>query len=404
MLVMSLFACAADFTDASLAESSKIRAVSGGTLLATTIDPRHAELAGAVWPGSTTNALVARIDATASAGTFPLEVTFDGSASDVLSGSRFEWTFGDGTLVDGVASASHTYVGVGSFEATLTLIDDLTGALSSSTVTIDVDYPACPVGAQPLMWGHVDDAGLNELSGIVTSRIDSDAYWVHEDSGNTPVLTSIDKWGATQAVYTLPGAWSDFEDVSVQVDPATGVSTLFMGDIGNNGHDRGEIAVWIAEEPDPHVDGALDPVLMALTYPNGRSLDSETLLVDPLTLDLFIVSKEYDGPISLFVKRAPHVGEGPFELEDLGELPFEMTATGGDVSSDGTRIVIRDYSPTALVWNRDGYRPLEDALFEGPCEIEIENEPQGEAIAFTADGGIVTVSEGTQEPLNYVGL
>ena len=397
-MLVWLVACQVDSLDLSSDSPSGVRHTSDFLAISDAVRPTG--------PGiliTLEDPLVARIDADTDSGTFPLAVSFDASASQAASGSRYEWDFGDGALADGL-STSHTYLGEGSFEATLTLIDDLTGALSETTVTIDVDYPSCPVPAVPLAWGHVDDPGLSELSGIVTSRIDSEAYWVHEDSGNSPVLTAIDKWGATQGVYTLPGWWSDFEDVSIQIDPATGDSMLFMGDIGNNGHDRSEIAVWVAEEPDPHSDGALDPTRMALTYPDGRSLDSETLLVDPLTLDLFIVSKEYDGPISLFVKRAPHVGEGPFELEDLGELPFEITATGGDVSSDGTRIVIRDYSPTALVWNRDGYRPLEEALFDLPCEIEIENEPQGEAIAFTAEGGIVTVSEGTQEPLNYVGL
>lgn len=399
MLVMWLVACQVDSMDSGSDSPPGVRQASSFIDITSTVNPT---VPGGVMPF--VDPLVARIVANTASGAFPLSVSFDASDSDAVSGSRYEWTFGDGALADGLAT-SHTYVGEGRFDATLTLIDDLTGAISATAVTIDVDYPSCPVPAVPMAWGHVDDPGLNELSGIVTSRLDPDAYWVHEDGGNSPILTAIDKWGATQGVYPLPGWWSDFEDLEIQIDPATGDAMMFLADIGNNGHDRSEIAVWIAEEPDPHTDGALDPTRMALTYPGGRSLDSETLLVDPLTLDLFIVSKEYDGPISLFVKRAPHVGEGPFELEDLGELPFEMTATGGDVSSDGTRIVIRDYSPTALVWNRDGYLPLEVALFEDePCEIDIENEPQGEAIAFTADGGIVTVSEGTQEPLNYTGL
>lgn len=347
--------------------------------------------------------LVARISADADLGEFPLAVTFDGTGSDAAPGTRFEWTFGDGAIAAGEA-ATHTYVGEGNFEATLTVINDVTGALSESSVTIDVLPPACQVAEASLMWGHVDDPALSELSGIVASRLDPDAYWVHEDSGNSPVLTAIDMWGATLGTWDIPESMPDFEDLEATVDPETGVSMLFLGDIGNNGHDRGEVSVWVAEEPDPRSDGTLDPFRMGLDYPNWESLDSETLLVDPLTMDVYIVTKEYEGPSKLFVKRAPHE-EGSFVLEDLGEMPVEITATAGDVSFDGTRIVVRDYSPTAYVWMRDGYRPLEDAFDQLPCEIEIHSEPQGEAVAFTLDGaGIVTLSEGGQEPLYYIEL
>jgi hypothetical protein len=347
--------------------------------------------------------LVARIAADAVTGDFPLVVSFDGTTSDLgTGGPRFEWDFGDGALGDGEL-ASHTYIGEGSFEATLTLFDDLIGAESTTSVTIEVGFPPCPTTAAPVEWGHVDDGELSELSGIVSSRIDPEAYWVHEDSGQEDTLTAIDMWGATLGTYTLPEL-SDFEDIAIAVDPETGVSTLFLGDIGDNGHSRGDVEVYVVAEPDPRASGDLVPFPMHLDYPEG-SLDSESLLVDPLTLDVFIVTKEHDGAFELYVKRAPHA-EGDYVLENLGEFPFEeFTATAGDVSPDGTRIVLRDYTDTALIWMRDAYRPLEEALDQTPCEFDIADEGQGEAMGFTFDGtGVVTVSEGENEVLNYIEL
>jgi PKD repeat protein len=349
--------------------------------------------------------LVARLTADVLYGVFPLVVSFDASESELApDGISFEWSFGDGAVSTDTAP-THTYLGQGVFEATLTLVEERTGAVSSAQAIIEVQAPSCPSAEEPEVWGHVDDTSLTELSGIASSPLEPGVWWVHEDSGNSPDLTAIDAWGATLSTWQLPDGWLDFEDLSIALDPATGTPTMFMGDIGDNGYNRDEIAVWVAEEPDPFTDGELDPLRMELIYPDGAR-NAETLLVDPISFDVYIVTKDYDGDAELYVKRAPHDSEGPFVLEDLGDLESEsLVATGGSVSVDGTRIVLRDYSDTAYVWNRDGYLPLEEALLAEPCEIEIAGEPQGEAVAFTADGGgIVTISEGSAQALNYIGL
>ena len=356
--------------------------------------------------GALLRPLAARLTASVVAGSFPLEVSLDASSSDLGSGRvRYEWSFGDGAASVGASSAVHTYVGEGLFEASVTVVDVRNGRRSTADVTVDVEAPGCPAEASPVVWGHVDDGGLTELSGIVTSRIDPEAYWVHEDSGQTPEIIAMNQWGNTLGTYTLPDDFSDFEDLAAAVDPETGISTLFLGDIGDNARARSEIAVWVTEEPDPHADGDLEPLRMALEYPDGAK-DSETLLVDPLTFDLYVVTKSSSGSTGVYVKRAPHDDEGPHTLEHVGTpSALAITATAGDVSPDGLWVVVRDYSDTARLFVRDGYAPLEDAFDGSYCSIDIAGEQQGEAIAFDAGGGgLITVSEGTNEPLNFVGL
>jgi len=79
---------------------------------------------------------VAAASATPSSGTVPLAVAFSGSGSSDSDGSiaSYAWTFGDGSSASGV-SASHTYVGAGTYTAKLTVTDNL-GATGSQNLTI----------------------------------------------------------------------------------------------------------------------------------------------------------------------------------------------------------------------------------------------------------------------------
>ena len=68
--------------------------------------------------------------------------------------------------------------------------------------------------------------------------------------------------------------------------------------------------------------------------------------------------------------------------------------TGGDVSPDGSLVVLRTYR-SVLVFERADDQTLAEALLGEPCFGPQEEEPQGEAIAFTGDGAAyVTASEG----------
>ena len=363
-------------------------------------DARFALTAGA--PGGS---LLAWIDADADAGDFPLVVSFDPGGSSLGSGSvRYDWSFGDGAGAVDAGEVVHTYVGEGSFVASLTLTDEVTGDVSVSELTIEVSTPDCPDEGSPEDLGTLEDDEVDELSGIAVSRLDPTVYWVHEDGDESDRLLAVDAEGAVLSEQGLPDEIDDLEDISAVVDPQTGTPTLFLADTGDNDEERDNAAVWVVAEPDPWIDGELVPLRMELTYPDGP-VDAESLLVDPLTMDLYLLTKESD-EARVYVKRAPHDDEGPFEVEALGTWSsLDFMASGGDVSADGTRVVVRGYSSHARVWMRDGYLPLEAAFDEDPCTVDIRSEEQGEGVAFTADGaGLVTVSEGEDPSVSYVEL
>ena len=78
----------------------------------------------------------ARLTASTTSGTAPLQVVFDGSTSTDPENSTltYSWNFGDGSSAQG-NTTTHTYTSTGIFTATLTVTDDI-GAASSTTTTI----------------------------------------------------------------------------------------------------------------------------------------------------------------------------------------------------------------------------------------------------------------------------
>ncbi len=193
----------------------------------------------------------------------------------------------------------------------------------------------------------------------------------------------------------------DWEDIA-RAPPGRG-SDLYLGDIGDNAKQRASVQVYRVAEPDsasaPAAAEALD-----LTYPGGQAWNAETLLVDPLSGDLYIVTKELLGSSPVFRAAAPLPFGGSVELAQVATIDFAKfgggtLATGGDVSPDGSLVIVRTYG-TAFAWRRPKGAPLEAAFATEACPLPLAKEPQGEAIGFADDGSsYFTVSEGASPTL-----
>ena len=170
--------------------------------------------------------------------------------------------------------------------------------------------------------------------------------------------------------------------------------------------------------PEPVVDPDADPVqeeiadfdTLTLLYPDEPH-NAETLMVDPVTGDLYVVTKDIEGNSSVFRKAAPHEDGSESTLEWVADLTFGVDplpgstrTTAGDFSPLGDRIAIRTYSG-AFLWRRDQSATIADAFAGEPCDMGAPDEPQGEALAFTRDGaGYLTLSEGLNQPIWYTPL
>jgi hypothetical protein len=259
--------------------------------------------------------------------------------------------------------------------------------------------------------GTVADPGLTEISGLARSGRHRGMLWTHNDSGGAPALSAMDEAGADLGTFTVEGATAtDWEDLASGPGPDAGTSYLYAGDIGDNDAVRPSVTVYRVAEPaaaPAGQDGTLrGATAIELRYPDGPA-DAEALLVDPVSGDLLVVTKSFSGTARILRAPAASLHDGaPVVLVTEGELSLGMltAVTGGDVSPDGSVVLLRTYS-SVLAFARPAGVSLVDALLGGSCAAPQVQEPQGEAVAFTTAGdAYVTVSEGAHPPVHRVAV
>jgi len=276
------------------------------------------------------------------------------------------------------------------------------------------DGGACPRFSSAHVVGRVQDDALLELSGIAASRKNAGVLWVHNDSGNPERLYALAIDGHLLGSFDVLGAGCvDWEDIAIGPGPELKESYLYVADVGTNVTPRDVIVVYRVPEPSvrknqPPAQAELaGAIAFELSYPDGKAHDSETLMVDPLNGDVYLVSKPLVGASEVYRAKAP-LQAGRHALEHVLSLNLGRTntrgsglATGGDISSGGDLIAIRTYT-NAYVWIRPSGATIADALQSPPCEVPVANEPQGEAIGFAPNGqGYYTVSEGLSQPIRF---
>lgn len=283
------------------------------------------------------------------------------------------------------------------------------GSGGSVDAAVDAAPVACPSFEEGVKTGAVSFAGVTEASGVVESRKNPGVLWVNNDSGDGPELYALGKDGKHLGVFTLQGATAvDWEDIAVGPGPSAGESYLYVGDIGDNAAARPNVVVYRVAEPDVSPAGPATNVTLSgvekftLTYPDGAR-NSESLLVDPKSSEVFVLTKASSGVSPLFRAPVPLAGGALTEVASVtfgtSTLPGSPLTTAADVSPSGDAIVVRTYS-SAFLWRRSPGQSVAQALGGEPCVVPVAAEPQGEAIGFAADGsGYFTVSEGSNPPL-----
>jgi hypothetical protein len=299
-------------------------------------------------------------------------------------------------LVAFAAGASVVLAACGGGDAPATTSTPSTGTTATKT-TKKTSPPTVCGRLRTVVTGRLAASEATEISGLVASPTHPGVLWAHNDSGDRARIFALRSDGSLIASLDVPGAEAtDWEDIAV--GPG---GDLLLGDIGDNTSVRKSIDIY--RVPEPRLAGGPTATATAtrlrLTYPDGAH-DAETLLADPRTGEIVVVTKRLDGRSGVYVGQAPARDEpGAAVLRRAGalRLGFAGLATAGDVSADGRTIAIRTY--TALyAWTRRPGASLATTLARKPCvgSAQLGREGQGESLALSRDGrSFFTLAEGT---------
>ncbi len=255
--------------------------------------------------------------------------------------------------------------------------------------------------------GVVASRAINEASGLAASRKNSGVLWTHNDSGDDSRLFALSTKGKLLGIFKIADvSANDWEDLAIGPGPLPHQDYLYIGDLGHNSSRHS--LKYIHRIPEPRLPrwtfvsqgqqtqpSPLDTILtgietITVKYPDG-SRDAETLMLDPLTKDLYIVSKQ-DTLAHLYRAAYPQPTSGTLTLERVATLPFGGVVAG-DISPAGDGILLKTYV-AIYYWPRLPNQTVWEALALPATPVPYILEPQGEAVAWQAQGrGYYTLSE-----------
>ena len=276
------------------------------------------------------------------------------------------------------------------------------------------DPPRPPAWGQAELAGLITDSKLSEISGLVASRRHADTLWVHNDSGDGPVLHAMSYQGERRATLTLENTGSrDWEDMAgFRLD---GREYLLIADTGDNGGLRSTLSLHIIAEPDQIADARTTPAWsIHFRWPDGPR-DCEAVAVDVQAGIVLLIGKKRSPPDLFSLPLRPnddHIQTAePIGLlagivqptaEDLRRNPrfgrYRSQITGADLDDSGLLLAVLNYRRAHVYPRRPG-ESWGTAVARAPIEIPFPWLPQAEAIGFDAQGTLWIASEQRPAPL-----
>ncbi len=261
---------------------------------------------------------------------------------------------------------------------------------------------------------------VTESSGVAISSFVSDAIWTLNDSGHPNRLYLLKTDGKLLARVDLRDSqnidWEamarfKFEDKRY----------LLVGDFGDNAKSRKNYQLYIVPEPDLSASLAsskpgeqpasrhLSPIRLDFTYEDGPK-NCEAVAVDVLGKQIWLVEKIY---VDTSIKAHPGIYVLPLLVEKpakplvakrIGNFP-PRNVTGMDFSSDGRRLIIRNYV-NAHLYSRENEESWEEVISKtNPATVVLPLQRQGEAVCFTDDSAsVILTSEFLRQPIWQVKL
>ena len=251
-----------------------------------------------------------------------------------------------------------------------------------ATVSVLIGMLAAPgasVAAEPPGTVSIKDARINESSGLV----DRGSSWVTtNDSGDTARVFLLNPMsGKTRGITYFHNNVIDVEALA----PAGG-SSVWVGDIGDNHHERESVSVFRVRVGAGRID--VTAPRYRLVYPKGRP-NAESLFVDGAGR-LYVVTKSFGGGV---VYRAPAQlsRARPNRLQVVGRVV--EYATDAALTRDRRHVIVRG-PEIAGVYTVPGFRRI--------GSFRLPPQPQGEGLSVDPSGRVRVSSEGAHTAVREV--
>ncbi|MEM7039676.1 MAG: hypothetical protein AAF570_22065, partial [Bacteroidota bacterium] len=239
-------------------------------------------------------------------------------------------------------------------------------------------------------------AGLTESSGLV--RTAPNKLWSHNDSGSDPELHCFDTTGTLLRTLTVQNATHvDWEDLTRDDS-----GYVYIGDFGNNSHNRTNLRIYKIPNPDLVTDSVVSAQIIDFSYSDqtafpppadNRNFDMEGFLAWGDSLYLFSKnnSSPFDGHTKLY--RLPNQ-PGTYTAELLDSLllgtgtALNFQVTGAALSPDGEHVALLGYSHVWMLSCFSG------ADFFGGAVVTLNHvTSQKEAIDWQSDSLVYVTDE-----------
>jgi hypothetical protein len=257
---------------------------------------------------------------------------------------------------------------------------------------------------EPKELGKLKDDRINESSGVAASILYKDAFWTHNDSGDSARIFLFNKNGDTLAAVNLKGVTAnDWEDIASFKNGKR--YYVLIADTGDNARRRKNYLLYLVLEPatiNAEAQVALDldaePALtISFSYEDGPH-DCEAVAIDPIGSSIYLVSKEAEGgkvysmPIPSAESKEPNIAKVIATIN----APY---ATAMDITPDGMRAVVLTYGD-AYEFTRANGETWAQAFSRKPRRLKMPIRRQGESICYSLDGKtLYLTSEGVAQPL-----
>jgi hypothetical protein len=246
--------------------------------------------------------------------------------------------------------------------------------------------------------GLVDVDALVDASAMASGKLQNNVIWVCNGHSDNNRFYALDTHGKLIATYYLKTKWQrNWEDMASGPGPDPSKSYLYIADIGDNDSEWVTKTIYRFPEPNAQLteNGKVDTIntfdKLEFVYPDGIH-DAEAMMIDPLTKDYYILSKERERS-RIYRASFPQPDNAIDTLEYLDSIPYRMV-TSADISNSGEEILVKEYFRISY-WKRNpGETIIQTLIRPTKQKVPYIMEKAGEALCWSKNAdAYFTVSE-----------